>query len=394
MTFLRTFYFSVALVLCSFLLSCASTLSKGTSQMKIQILRLDKPPSLGPTKAGQDIYLGGFSGLHFVKKDKHTIHLMSITDRGPNAEEIGLEKGGKIRPFLLPDFSPQLIEFSADLLTEAFTVQAHRPFLAADGKGLTGFPPSEKSVGKDKKIETPSDIYGKILKDVRAGIDPEGFCVFRDSYLISDEYGPDVLQFNFDLKLINRWSPSNGLPSDFALRKTNRGIEGLACDKNYAYLFLQSPLKKTEKDLDQEHVRLAQFNPLTGKTEKEFYYPVNSKEADKIGDLTIVRENVFLVIEQNGKIGPDGYRKLFRIDLSKADSQNRLSKELIVDLNTLKFDFPEKIEGITVIDPQTVAIVIDNDFGLAGPIDLKTGKVTFSADPHTYLGIIHLDKPL
>jgi hypothetical protein len=362
--------------------------------MKIQILRLENPPLLGQTKAGQDIQLGGFSALHFVKKENHKIHLMSITDRGPNAEEIGLKEGGKIRPFLLPDFSPQLIEFTADTLTEAFTVQVYRPFLNSDGKGLTGFPPPEKSVSKDKKIETPSDIYGKILKDVKAGIDPEGFCVFKNTYLVSEEYGPDLLQFNLDLKLINRWSPGKGLPADFALRKTNRGLEGLACDQNYAYLFLQSPLKKTEKNLDQEHVRLAQFNPLTGKTEKEFYYPVISKEADKIGDLTIVRENIFLVIEQNGKIGPEGYRKIFRIDISKTDSQNRLSKELVVDLNTLKFDFPEKIEGITVIDPQTIAIVIDNDFGLAGPIDLKTGSVTFSADPHTYLGIIHLDKPL
>lgn len=362
--------------------------------MKIQILRLQKPPSLGKTLAGQLIHLGGFSGLHFVKKENHTIHLMSITDRGPNAEEIGLEGGGKIRPFLLPNFSPQLIEFTADTLTEAFTVQAHRPFLNADGSGMTGFPPSAASVDKDKKIETPSDIYGKELKNVKAGIDPEGFCVFNNTYLISEEYGPDLLQFNLDLKLINRWSPGKGLPSEFALRKTNRGIEGLACDKNYAYLFLQSPLKKTEKDLDQEHVRLVQFNPVTGKTEKEFYYPVDSKEADKIGDLTLVRENVFIVIEQNGKVGPQGYRKLFRIDLSKADKQNRLTKELIVDLNTLKFDFPEKIEGITVIDPATIAIVIDNDFGLAGPIDLRSGSVAFAIDAFTYLGIIHLDKPL
>jgi 3-phytase len=384
----------MTLIFSGFLLSCASTSSKEASQMKIQIFRLESPPLLGKTKAGQDIYLGGFSGLHFVKKENDKFFFMSITDRGPNAEELENNKGVKVRPFLLPDFSPQLIEFNADVLSSLLNVDANRPFLGTDAKGLTGFPPSAKLVGKDKKIESPSDIYGKNLKDIKAGIDPEGFCVFRHTYLISDEYGPDLLQFDYNLKLINRWSPTNGLPPDFALRKTNRGIEGLACDANYAYLFLQSPLKKTEKELDQEHVRLAQFNPLTGKTEKEFYYPVNGKEADKIGDLTIVRENVFLVIEQNGKIGPEGYRKLFRIDLSKVDSQNRLTKELIVDLNTLKFDFPEKIEGITVIDPSTVAIVIDNDFGLAGPIDLKTGEVTFSKDPHTYLGIIHLDKAL
>ena len=362
--------------------------------MPIQIFRLENPPLLGTTKAGQEIFLGGFSGLHFVKQEAGKVHFMSVTDRGPNAEEIEIGKGGKIRPFLLPDFSPRLIEFSADTSSSTLSVESHRAFLGADGTGLTGFPPPPQKIDKDKKIETPSDIYGKVLKDVRPGVDPEGFCVFQNTYLVSEEYGPDLLQFDQNLKQINRWSPGKGLPAEFALRKTNRGIEGLACDKTHAYLFLQSPLKATKKELDLEHVRLAKFNPLSGKTESEFYYPVISKAADKIGDLTIVRNNVFLVIEQNGKIGPEGYRKIFKIDISKVDSRNVVEKELIVDLNELKFDFPEKIEGITVIDEKTIALVIDNDFGLAGPINLKTGEVTFSPDSRTYLAIIHLEKAL
>lgn len=384
----------VSLSLSSFLLSCASTKEKATPEAlkpSVQLLRLDNAPVLGKTKSGQEIKLGGFSGLYFVKKENDQYHFLSLTDRGPNAEEIELSKKNKIRPFLLPDFSPQLIELHTDLASNQIIIDSHRAFLDDKGKGLTGFPPVASSLDKEKKIETPSDIYGKVLKNVKAGVDPEGFCVFKNTYMISEEYGPDVLQFErSSLKQIQRFSPGKGLPAEYALRKTNRGIEGLTCDESYAYLFLQSPLKKTEKEIDQNHIRLAQLNPVTAKTEKEYFYPVNPKEADKIGDLTLVREGVFLVIEQNGKIGRDGYRKVFKIDISKADSENRLTKELVVDLNDVKFDFAEKIEGIAVIDSKTFAIVMDNDFGLEGHLDVKTGNVTFTADPHTYLGIVTL----
>lgn len=389
---------SASLFLSSFVLSCVSkekSAQEAPTAATVQLLRLDNAPVLGKTKSGQEIKLGGFSGLYFVKKENDQYHFLSLTDRGPNAEEIEQGPKKKIRPFLLPEFSPQLIALHTDLANNQIVVDSQRAFLDSKGNGLTGFPPSVSAVGSEKKIETPSDIYGKVLKNVKAGVDPEGFCVFKNTYMISEEYGPDVLQFDqATLKQIKRFSAGKGLPAEYALRKTNRGLEGLTCDETHAYLFLQSPLKKTEKEIDQNHIRLAKLNPVTSQTEKEYFYPVNSKEADKIGDLTRVRDQVFIVIEQNGKVGKEGYRKIFKIDLAKADAENRLMKELVVDLNDVKFEFAEKIEGIAVIDEKTFAVVMDNDFGLEGHLNLQTGNVTFTADPHTYLGIIHLANPL
>jgi len=59
-------------------------------------------PSIGATAAGQQLFLGGFSGLHFEGVDPKTgrYKFITHTDRGPNAEPTGI-----LRPFLLPNSS-------------------------------------------------------------------------------------------------------------------------------------------------------------------------------------------------------------------------------------------------------------------------------------------------
>ena len=68
-------------------------------------------PSIGATAAGQKLFLGGFSGLHFEGIDPRTgrYKFLTHTDRGPNAEPNGID-----RPFLLPGFAPEIVRFELD----------------------------------------------------------------------------------------------------------------------------------------------------------------------------------------------------------------------------------------------------------------------------------------
>jgi hypothetical protein len=76
----------------------------GAVQAKTEIYTFDRAemPSIGETAAGQKLFLGGFSGLHFEGIDPKTgrYKFITHTDRGPNAEPTGIE-----RPFLLPNFA-------------------------------------------------------------------------------------------------------------------------------------------------------------------------------------------------------------------------------------------------------------------------------------------------
>jgi 2',3'-cyclic-nucleotide 2'-phosphodiesterase / 3'-nucleotidase / 5'-nucleotidase len=97
----------------------------------------DAMPSIGATAAGQQLFLGGFSGLHFEGVDPKTgrYKFITHTDRGPNAEPDGIN-----RPFLLPQFAPEIIRFERDRKTDALTLTQRIPLQSAPGMPLTGLP--------------------------------------------------------------------------------------------------------------------------------------------------------------------------------------------------------------------------------------------------------------
>ena len=67
-------------------------------------LTLPVAPVIGTTTSGQKIQLGGFSGLVFKEEKDGELIFQTHTDRGPNGYNID-----KDRPFLLPDFSPEIV---------------------------------------------------------------------------------------------------------------------------------------------------------------------------------------------------------------------------------------------------------------------------------------------
>ena len=99
------------------LLSCSSTPSSSFRVVKTTSLRLKTPVSVGKTISNQEVFLGGFSGLMLKKSaNKDELVFETITDRGPN----GYLTNSKERPFLLPDFSPQIVSLKANLKEQNF----------------------------------------------------------------------------------------------------------------------------------------------------------------------------------------------------------------------------------------------------------------------------------
>ena len=92
-------------------------------------------PSIGTTLAGQEIPLGGFSGLAFEGINPVTgrYKFVAHTDRGPNAEPTGI-----LRPFLLPQFAPEVVRFELDRNTGALTLTERIQLKDTNGELLTG----------------------------------------------------------------------------------------------------------------------------------------------------------------------------------------------------------------------------------------------------------------
>lgn len=355
-----------------------------------RIFKLEPMPSIGTTAAGQNVKLGGLSSLQFIKSEGSILHFLAMTDRGPNTDEVFMDNI-EYRPFLLPNYGPRLLHFSidssVDSLTSDFQIISYKTFSDSCGQEILGLPPKGRSGSLEN--ETAVDIFGKKISAVTIGIDSEGFCLFQNTYLVADEYGPSLMQFDINHKLINHWHAGSGLPQDLLRRKKNRGFEALASDDTYAYIMMQSPLASGTK-LDENHARLIKFDPLSGKTVRQFYYPLTRTRADKIGDLVWLNNSEFYVIEQNAKLGNKGVREIHHIDLTKADSAGILQKAFIKDLNLESLEFMEKIEGICKVDLCTLAVVMDNDYGLEGSIDFSTGRAVFVPDAATYLALISI----
>lgn len=124
----------------------------------------------------------------------------------------------------------------------------------AFGKLITGLvnPPGMGNSG-----ENAIDVNGAKLPYDAEGMNSEGLAVAPDGTLwISDEYGPHLLHIRTDGTTIERINPfgtgtgGRKIPKVFAMRRANRGMEGLAItpDGNYLVSMMQSPLYNPGKD--------------------------------------------------------------------------------------------------------------------------------------------------
>ncbi|MEZ4820621.1 MAG: esterase-like activity of phytase family protein [Bdellovibrionota bacterium] len=391
-----------------------SAYADSNSIAKVQRIDFPTMPHLGDTASGDALYLGGFSGLAYRgEKTKEGFPILwTHTDRGPNAEPFQPEgKTQKYRPFPLPAFQPVWVKFALDTQKGKLQILETLPLKGPNQKPMTGLP------NDPSHDEVPSDLRARQLDYDPYGLDLEGMTFAPDgSVWMADEYRPSLVHFSKDGKLLDRFIPKGSnstqqnmgtseLSNIFARRKKNRGFEAIAISDNIVYSFLQSPLPHSKND--KRSIRVIAFDTLTRKEVGQYVYILDNKKADKIGDMVHIKDKQFLVIERDGKLGASSYKKIYRVDFANAtnllDLSNRKQKHiektdsekfeskgiqpaqktLLADLSALGIDNIEKFEGITILDNHTIALVNDNDFGLQGDFDPKTGKLAENKQPET-----------
>jgi hypothetical protein len=409
-------------------------------------------PSIGTTLGGQEMFLGGFSGLHFEGIDPVTgrYKFVTHTDRGPNAEPTGI-----LRPFLLPDFTPRIVRFEFDPNTKALSLTQQIPLQRAPGQPLSGRSNITLSTDPNQAYndEVPVDLLGNVLPLDPLGADVEGIVIdpADGSFWMVDEYRPAIYHFDAGGVLIKRYVPigtsaaagqpagtygEEVLPAVLAQRRQNRGFEAVALHGGKIYAFVQSPARNPvslgNAALNaMQNIRVVEFDPATLAT-KQFIYIMDNPNlgalpntrADKIGDAVSLGNGDFLVLERDDDALPEDppatiEKKIYRFNLTGAtdvspydagtvgttgktvDQLTRaelstngiqaIVKTLHVDLNVAGYNRVQKVEGLTVIDSGTIAVINDNDFGVAQITVHPDGTFTVNYVPEKEtLGLIYV----
>ena len=356
-----------------------------------------------PVKKYSKLIEGGFSGLHFEKlNEKNELIFWTHTDRGPNAESFQDESGVTSRPFVRPKFNPHIVKFALNPETKQIRYLDEISLKLPDGTPLTGLPNYTSAKGRTGD-EAPVTIKKEKLAYDPLGIDPEGICLKDQNIWMVEEYGPSILKFDLEGKLITRFVPKNYysmkdakliekkygkkfiqdiLPREILTRKLNRGFEGVACGQDKIYATLQSPLPG-----QGQNVLILEFDLKKNRISNQFKYPLDAANVEKIGDL-FFQVNKLFIIEQNSEIGPDSFHKIFAIDMNKAKTKKPLEKKLVVDLVKLGFDFTDKIEGLSVLPNGDIYVVNDNDFGLTGSISTERNEADVDSNRKSVLALI------
>jgi hypothetical protein len=182
------------------------------------------------------------------------------------------------------------------------------------------------------------------------------------------------------------------------------------------YAFIQSPIDNPDVPNDASSkagnsIRLLAFDTRTQQSVGQYLYMLEGNGSDKIGDAVAVAENEFLVIERDSRTGPNSQKKIFHIDIRSATNIHGMTEDvplesltvgellgrgitpvtkvLAIDLVEAGYDFADKPEGLALIGENTLAILNDNDFRLAGGFDLTTGLLDDNPDAQdVVLGII------
>ena len=398
-------------------------------------------PLLGTTEGGQEILLGGLSGLWFEgTSEDGNLQFVTIPDRGPNGEPTDVDNDGENeRPFALPDYQAQIIRFELNESTGAIEVVEQIPLTQQDGttpiSGLPNIP------GVD---EEPVDLFGNLLDYDPLGADLEGIIISDDNtYWMVDEYRPAIYHFDIDGILIDRFVPegtaalaaeeagafgTETLPAEYSNRRPNRGFEAIALDTddNILYSFIQTPLANPDRPAsdDSSIIRMLGIDPESGEPVAEYVYLLEKPNlsddinliVDKIGDAVYAGDHKFYILERDSSTTATGKKFVFEFDLKGAtnlldpdapDLPNNttleqltpdelidlgiqpVNKTKIANLPSLGYLAGDKPEGLSLLPDGRLAVLNDNDFGLLPEQIPGDGTIALNPNPvQVSLGII------
>jgi uncharacterized repeat protein (TIGR01451 family) len=406
------------------------------AQPKLTTYDFTNLPKLGTTTKGQDIFLGGFSGLAFQGLAPNgNLKFVTNTDRGPNGDPTGQN-----RPFYLPNFQPEIVSFELNRTTGEITITKRTGLFRQDGTTpLTGLPNLQaKGSGLAYTDEIGIDLDGKALPNDPLGADLEGIAVAPNGdYWMVDEYRPAIYHFDINGKLLDRFIPKGTatapdpdsapgtfgtevLPEVYAQRRSNRGFEAVALDGNKLYAFIQSAIDNPDSSGDttsrgSRNLRILEFDTISKTVTGEYLYLLDditgtgNAKTDKIGDAVALGNGKFAVVERDDLATNASNKLIYQIDLAGATNINNpanfslptgktieqltpvelatakiapVSKSLIANAAQLGYTGVEKLEGLALVAPNTLALINDNDFNVSGN------------SPTEKLGILELPKDL
>lgn len=404
-------------------------------------------PSIGTTPAGQNISLGGLSGLWFTGygADTNKLRFLTHPDRGPNGEPF-MWRGQLRRPFALPNLQAEVLAIELDRVTGAYTILSRTKLFRADGVTPISGLPNLQAAGQGIAFtdELPIDLNGNDLPNDPFGGDIEGISVdAAGTWWMVDEYRPAIYNFNSNGTLIARHIPAGTaasvgaavgtygdetLPRVYASRRANRGFEACAIEGDILYAFIQSPIDNPDVANDASSrnstwCRIVAFNVVTKTVVGEYLYPMFEKAfaCDKIGDATSLGNGKFYVVERDDATGLRARKYVFEINLKGATNIftnppalapgrtvesltfaecatlgiRPVSKKKSIYLPGAGYGGWDKVEGITRINANTIAVVNDNDFGVGGSV-LPTppnGSITVNTTNNPVIGVITFDRP-
>lgn len=398
----------------------------------------DNLPTLGTTAGGQDILLGGLSGLWFEGMSVGgNYQFVTIPDRGPNGAPTDVDSDGEDeRPFALPEYQARVIRFELNPTSGDIMLTEQISLTRSDGvTPITGLP------NIPDVDEEPVDLFGNLLPYDEMGADMEGIVVAADnSFWMVDEYRPAIYHFDDAGQLIGRFVPTGTaalagqpvgtfgdetLPEAYSSRRANRGFEGMALDTDSGilYAFIQTPLANPDRPASDNSniIRMLGIDPATGIPVAEYVYLLEKADygtslVDKIGDAVYAGDGKFYVIERDSATSAVGKKFIFEIDLSGATNvlthtfgmsetlEQQTADDLIgmniypvhkrkvTNLPSLGYLAGDKPEGLALLPDGRLAVLNDNDFGLLDEEIPGDGTIALNPEPvPVVLGLISFE---
>lgn len=269
-----------------------------------------------------------------------------LTDRGPNADFDGI--AGKGKQFLVPNYTPTigLFELQADGKIIKIT-----EIVLKDKKGnpISGLP-NPKAFGGTNEVpydisgqpmtinpSMPFDAVNNPIKTDINGLDPEGLAALKDgSFWVSDEYGPHLVHFDkhgVEVERINAFANDERnnvvikgkkllLPSEFAKRRANRGMEALTITPDQTTLvgIMESSMDNPDKSGRLSSlVRMVTINLDSGQI-AQYLYRLDSVQ-HVVSGIVAINEHEFYLIEHDRKFplqDKTAKKLIYKIDMSEA----------------------------------------------------------------------------
>ena len=355
-------------------------------------------------------------------------HYLSVTDRGPNIDRTVAVGGDTFKAFPFPQFTPTIVVLKVvngqivptdylpivNDLNENVTGLPNGP--ADDGPGYV-------SLTTPTTSPIPYNHDGLDTEDIHT-LPGGGFILveeYSSSIVIVSDTGNVLKRYTPGGKTLAatiyppggvvtpaaKYSVSDRLPSVLKQRRANRGFEGIAVsdDGRTAYTAMQSPMGSTSATSayrDSSLVRILRMDisdPLDLQVTGQFVlymspvstYPLGNAARDmKISATSWVSPDRLLFLERTDKTGLGG-AKLILVDLTnatdvtgRADAGTPLiyekvttdlslldppvipaTSQVVLDVNAELPSITDfKLEGLSILNANTVSISNDNDFGI------------------------------